>query len=391
MSEKHDKYGNNRLERAANWINSLNIFFIEKNISNWARFFILPDANHGASGGASVPYVDQSLSGKLAEQKIKGVLYINNGNKKTKERHVQIKIRAFSENKPSAVHIGKNQNELEPPRQVTWAKTGRMYETLISYELPDAEGNKFIIARISDESGNNSDFFGSVITLLPAASEPTGLKATPDMHCINLEWDASGQDNSYDIEADGIIYSNAVKPFRHSGLAAETIHNYRVRARLKDGIATPWSRVIRAATNADASERLIPGSGIQASASSFQKGNEPDKAIDRNNETMWHTLWNGSDRIMEITLDTGKSRRISQLKYLPRQSGSSNGIITAYEIYASPDGISFKKIAGGNWANSRDEKGVSFEPVLCRYIKLKAVSGVAGFASAAEINLYEKP
>lgn len=137
------------------------------------------------------------------------------------------------------------------------------------------------------------------------------------------------------------------------------------------------------------SDSLIPPSQMTASASSFQTGNEPAKALDGSASTIWHTLWNGSDTTREITLDLGQAFSTSKLTYLPRQdAGSGNGTITSYEIYTSADGIQYTQAARGIWTNDRTLKTAVFTVPNVRYVKLKGVAGVGGFASAAEISVY---
>ncbi|MFS0839755.1 exo-alpha-sialidase [Paenibacillus sp. 1P03SA] len=135
-------------------------------------------------------------------------------------------------------------------------------------------------------------------------------------------------------------------------------------------------------------DRALAQSAMTASASSFQTGDEPAKALDRNTATMWHTFWNGTDTTREITLNLGGAYSLSKLTYLPRQDSSSNGTITSYEIYTSADGTAFTKAVSGTWANDKTLKTAVFAANGARYVKLKALAGAGGFASAAEIGVY---
>ncbi|TCP29619.1 glycosyl hydrolase family 31 [Scopulibacillus darangshiensis] len=134
----------------------------------------------------------------------------------------------------------------------------------------------------------------------------------------------------------------------------------------------------------------IPQSQMTASATSEQTGSDPaSHAIDGDPNTMWHTDWSGSDHLPQsITVDLGGTYNINEIKYLPRQSGT-NGIITKYKLYVSTDGKNFREVSSGTWDNDKKEKGATFNAIDASYIKLEAIEGVNGFASAAEINVFK--
>jgi hexosaminidase len=78
---------------------------------------------------------------------------------------------------------------------------------------------------------------------------------------------------------------------------------------------------------------------------------------------------------------------VRELVYQPR-IGNRNGIITDYEIAASADGATFATVAGGTWAADASRKTAGFSAPSARFIRLTALAGVGGFASAAEIVLF---
>ncbi|WP_171629486.1 discoidin domain-containing protein [Paenibacillus plantarum] len=135
----------------------------------------------------------------------------------------------------------------------------------------------------------------------------------------------------------------------------------------------------------------VPQSKMTATATSQETAgdnNAASMAVDGNPGTIWHTKWNKSDALPQsITLNLGGTYKINKVSYLPRQSGGSNGIITSYNVYVSTDGVSFTKVASGNWDNNSAEKYASFTSANASYVKLEATAGVGGFASAAEINV----
>lgn len=133
---------------------------------------------------------------------------------------------------------------------------------------------------------------------------------------------------------------------------------------------------------------------IEASSQHPNVGNEglAEFAIDGNKDTIWHTEYGSGFTQLphDITINLGKEYTINKYSYLPR-SGSSNGNITKYEIQVSTDGQNFDKVASGTWENNSNEKIVQFDNVQATHVRLVALEGVEGFATAAELNVYSIP
>lgn len=134
----------------------------------------------------------------------------------------------------------------------------------------------------------------------------------------------------------------------------------------------------------------IPQSGMTATASSFQPGDDPANALDGNAATLWHTKWSPPHLPESITLNLGGSYDVNQIKYLPR-AGAHNGTITKYNVFVSTDGVNFTQVASGTWARDDREKSAVFGKVTATHVKLEAIEGVGNFASAAEINVFSVP
>ncbi|CAH1192956.1 hypothetical protein PAECIP111891_00466 [Paenibacillus allorhizoplanae] len=136
----------------------------------------------------------------------------------------------------------------------------------------------------------------------------------------------------------------------------------------------------------------IPQWQMTASATSEELENENNPAsmvLDGDPDTIWHTKWDLSDPLPEsITLNLGGTYDVNKIKVLPRQGGGSNGMITAYNVYASTDGIQYTKVVSGTWAKDTTEKTAEFPAKRASFIKLEATAGQGGWASAAEMNVY---
>ncbi|TMR06740.1 discoidin domain-containing protein [Actinomadura soli] len=126
-----------------------------------------------------------------------------------------------------------------------------------------------------------------------------------------------------------------------------------------------------------------------AFATSWHLGNEPEKAVDGNPGTIWHTEWSPPVTLPQsITVHLDGVRKIGSLQYLPRQDGSPNGDILDYTIEVSTDGITFTEVAKGTWAASKAAKTVTFDPVDAELVRLTSSrSGGGAYASAAEITV----
>ena len=141
--------------------------------------------------------------------------------------------------------------------------------------------------------------------------------------------------------------------------------------------------------------------GMTATVGSYQPNNTTegggDLALDNNLSTMWHTNWNGcAEDERWIAIDMGTKQDVAMLKYVPRSTGGTNGIITEYEIYVSDTGEdgSWTKVEtrSNTWAGDSTVKYAEFDTVNTRFVKLVATESLsqnAGriFASAAEIRL----
>ncbi|USK36653.1 discoidin domain-containing protein (plasmid) [Bacillus sp. F19] len=132
-------------------------------------------------------------------------------------------------------------------------------------------------------------------------------------------------------------------------------------------------------------------SKMSVTATSFQanpSGNSPDNVLDGNNSTIWHSQWDPYLKLPQsITINLGGTYNIDRLRYLPRNDGGLNGIIKEYNVYVSTDGKDFSKVADGRWENTAAEKDTKFPPVKASFVRLEALEGHGGWASAAEINI----
>jgi len=138
---------------------------------------------------------------------------------------------------------------------------------------------------------------------------------------------------------------------------------------------------------------------------SYETGNEPEKAIDGDPGTIWHTAYDNpgnfavtnklaeSDYPHEIQIELGAETTFKGFIYRPRTDGR-NGWISEYIFYVSADGKNWgEPVVQGRWAASDTPKEVLFAaPVTSRFIRLIALKGFSGqkWASMAELELVVK-
>ena len=131
---------------------------------------------------------------------------------------------------------------------------------------------------------------------------------------------------------------------------------------------------------------------IVIASSSSEPGAGPEKMLDGDPSTIWHSMysvtvanyphWMEFDAVEEVTL--------KGFKYMPRQSGE-NGNVKGYKIEVSLDGKNWgAPVAEGEFPRSSEKQTIIFDkPVKARFVRFTATSSQLGhdFASGAEFEL----
>ncbi|MBA3937000.1 MAG: discoidin domain-containing protein [Planctomycetes bacterium] len=161
----------------------------------------------------------------------------------------------------------------------------------------------------------------------------------------------------------------------------------RHAALLSCAVAIPTLLLILMTGAAPAAEGTATKPQPVATASSFQGGNEPGRALDGDGGSLWHSRWGEPRATLPqwLMIDQGEVAAVACLMYQPRPDGG-NGTVTRYNVAVSSDGLAFTVVAkDGQWAATGKRKVAVFAPVQARYVRLEVLEGVGGFASAAEV------
>ncbi|HUD42536.1 MAG TPA: discoidin domain-containing protein [Dokdonella sp.] len=134
-------------------------------------------------------------------------------------------------------------------------------------------------------------------------------------------------------------------------------------------------------------------SRLYAATSVIAAGFEASRAMDGNPATIWHSSWDDRHYFPQyLLMDLGANSIVNQVRYLPRQDqlsdpiGGKNGVVTDYRIETRTASGDWVGVASGSWPIDTTEKYAFFPARQARFVRLVALSGFNGFASAAELS-----
>lgn len=122
---------------------------------------------------------------------------------------------------------------------------------------------------------------------------------------------------------------------------------------------------------------------------------EAEKAIDDNENTIWHTPWSSTAKKHPhfISVDCGEKLKIKGFTFIPRKD-MLGGVPYNYDFYISNDGKNWKKvISNGEFSNIKNnpvnQEVLFLQTENMRYFKFVALNEVEdnAWCSVAEINL----
>ena len=144
----------------------------------------------------------------------------------------------------------------------------------------------------------------------------------------------------------------------------------------------------------DAQDRKVAISG--AYANSYQEGEAATRAVDGNTATVWHSAYSGSGTSFPVTLTVNLKEvsHVDYMRYIPRQDGTPNGNWNEVDLsYATTtNGTNFTKIGTYKLGGSSAVYDFIIPDggVECGRVRFTIKSGANGYASAAEVEAYER-
>lgn len=209
---------------------------------------------------------------------------------------------------------------------------------------------------------------------------------------LSLQWDEVQNASYYEIEADGVIYSNLNQRLVHKNLDFISTHKYKIRAVNEFG-SSQWSDEIIGVTLQDRMRNSIPTSELSAYAtSSIGWRYDAVKAVDGEKSSQWISNYDSEKLPQTITIDMKKLYPIEKVIYYPREE-NSRAVITKYNFYISEDGANFNKLIDeGIWEDDGKPKTIVFDLKKAKSIRIEALEcSTPEFpgASVAEINIFK--
>lgn len=291
--------------------------------------------------------------------------------------------------KPEEIYTDRN-NRKKHPHEVTFNSNTIVSLNAQMRGLGNASCGPDVMSQYELKSGYT--YFDCMILPLsnPLNDEQLSEKARVEMPVcapVKIERDKQGKINLTTSTAQAkIYYSINDEEFQLYDKAFEMTDVATIKAYCKlEGAYDSMLTTVKFMLFIDKSKWRV------ATFSSQAGGEEANKAIDDNENTIWHTKWGDNEpkHPHEIVIDMIDEYVVEEFYYLPRQDGS-NGRIKYYEIYFSNDPTKWGSPVKGQFQNSASLQTVSITAKpTARFFKLVALSEVEGraWASAAELSI----
>ncbi|MBF0776735.1 hypothetical protein BVE84_04785 [Streptococcus azizii] len=203
---------------------------------------------------------------------------------------------------------------------------------------------------------------------------------------VFLSWQEVEGATSYELEVDGVRYSNiSGNRFEHRDLPFASHHGYRIRAVVANSHTTPWSELLESATKENPLVNAIDNIRLHSNQAA-QASTPHHHLVDKNVDSQYHSKWDAKSVPELLTLDLQAAYELDKLVYVPRSDGGLNGIITAGEILYSEDGVHWFTAENRtvHWAADATEKTYEFPAgVTARYVRLNVTATAGNSAEAA--------
>ncbi|XP_028158733.1 uncharacterized protein LOC114351652 [Ostrinia furnacalis] len=213
---------------------------------------------------------------------------------------------------------------------------------------------------------------------------------------ITLKWKPVEGVDFYEIERDGIIFTNITgNSFTFDEFKYESKHNFMIRS-AKGQEVSEWSEAVQAVTKKDPYINTIEMVKVKCNLP-CQPQQEVCNLTDKDFKSMWHTDWGEvgkfnpeDDHFLMLSFDLGHVYKINKVEYVPR-ADAGNGTFLELQYKVSVD-----KSTWTPYSNTiifpQDEtvKVIPLNGTAFRYMKVKVLNSVGGFGSGKQMLFYKE-
>ncbi|KAI8423664.1 hypothetical protein MSG28_012712 [Choristoneura fumiferana] len=219
-------------------------------------------------------------------------------------------------------------------------------------------------------------------------------EATPTS--VTLSWDGANDSTQYEIEKDGVIFSNIIgNKVTFGGLKYSSTHSFRIRVAILKGVSE-WSDAITASTKEDPFKYAIKGVKVSCNLP-CQQGQEVCKVTDDDMNSLWHTNWGSPGKanpakghFLKLNFDLGQVYEINKMVYTPR-SDAGNGTFLLIQYKHSSDGRNWTPLSEKiYWDHDNSIKTIELNGNKLRYVELQVLESVGNFGSGKRIHFYKE-
>ncbi|XP_023939522.2 alpha-glucosidase 2 [Bicyclus anynana] len=391
-----------------------------------ASFYVYEDDGisldylQGVTGSATTQIeVSGPETNKVGDLFIKIYKTIGNYPKMIKQRRtiLQIKttedvgrIKVVANGQPIIVTKAKNTSEFESRDNVYLCKEDfyvnpylkehtelKQMFLLLKLEELDVTTNEIMIK--VNKYTNQSEIFGNLQgdaklqeTIINFQANYFDSSATS----ISLEWDDSESSDFYEIERDGVVFTNIKnKSFTFDDFAYDSTHEFRIRS-VSNNVASDWSNGILASTHEDPFKCMISGVKITCNLP-CQPCQEICNLTDNNKSTLWHTNWGSSgqakptdEKYLKLFCDLGDVYELDKVDYIPRND-AGNGTLLELQYTYSTNNKEWSTVSDPiRFESNNSKKTIPFHGKKLRYLQLIVLNAIGSFGSGRHMLFYKK-